>query len=76
MKENHDLSFWVNYEALAGGLPQGELGDAGSVLASQKKLLKDAFISGGLDFEKGKIVADAKYHFNSTNKAIALATGI
>lgn len=73
MKESHDLAFWVNYEALANSLPQGELGDAGSVLASQKKLLKDAFISGSLDFEKGKIVADAQYHFNSTNKAIALA---
>jgi hypothetical protein len=73
MKENHDFSFWLNYEALANGLPQGELGDAGTVLASQKKLLKDAFISGGLDFEKGKIVADAKYYFNSTNKGIAMA---
>lgn len=73
IKENHDFSFWINYEALANGLPQEELGDAGSMLASQKKLLKDAFISGGLDFEKGKIVADAKYHLNSSNKAIALA---
>lgn len=73
IKESHDFSFWLNYEALANGLPQEQLGSAGAIMASQKKLLKDAYITGSLDFEKGKIVADAKYHFNNSAKAIVQA---
>lgn len=73
IKESHDFSFWLNYEALASGLSQEELGSAGAIMASQKKLVKDAYFTGSLDFEKGKIVADARYHFNNSAKAIAQA---
>jgi hypothetical protein len=70
-KAGHDISFWLNYEALANGMPQEQIGSAGAIFASQKKLLKDAFIAGGVDFEKGKIKGDATYYFNPTVKAIA-----
>lgn len=73
MKDAHDISFWLNYEALASSMPQDQLGTAGSVMASQKKLLKDAYVTGSVDFEKGKIVGEATYFFNSSMKAIAEA---
>lgn len=70
-KANHDISFWLNYEAFANSMPQEQIGSAGAIFASQKKMLKDAFIAGGVDFEKGKINGDATYYFNPTVKAIA-----
>jgi hypothetical protein len=72
-KQAHDISFWLNYEALANGMPQDAIGTAGAILASQKKLIKDTYIAGSLDFEKGKIVGDATYYLNSTSKGIAEA---
>ncbi|MFA6056929.1 MAG: DUF4836 family protein [Taibaiella sp.] len=72
-KAGHDIGFWLNYEALATSMPQEQIGSAGTILASQKKLLKDAFIAGGVDFEKGKIAGDATYYFNPSVKAIAEA---
>jgi len=72
-KAGHDIGFFLNYESFATNMPQEEMGQAGMVLASQKKLLKDAFIAGGLDFEKGKIVGDATYYFNDSVKTIAHA---
>jgi hypothetical protein len=70
-KAGHDIGFFLNYEALANSMPQEEMGTAASIIASQKKLLKDAFITGGVDFEKGKIVGDATYFFNPEVKKIA-----
>lgn len=70
-KAGHDIGFWLNYESLANSMPQEQIGTAGAIMASQKKLLKDAFIGGGVDFEKGKITGDATYYFNSSMKAIA-----
>jgi len=72
-KENHDISFWLNYEGFINGMPQEQVGTAGMILASQKNLLKDVYIAGGLDFEKGKIVSDATYYFNSSIKGISEA---
>lgn len=73
-KAGHDISFWLNYESLADKLPQEQLGTPGAILASQKKLLKDAFIAGGVKFEKGKITGDATYYYNATVDAIAKAS--
>ncbi|WP_162902826.1 DUF4836 family protein [Taibaiella koreensis] len=73
MKAGHDIGVWMNYEALTNAMPQEELGQAGTVLASQKKLIKDAFLAGGIDFEKGKITGDARYYFNPSVKGIASA---
>jgi hypothetical protein len=70
-KQNHDISYWLNYESFMNGMPQSQIGTAGIVLASQKKLLKDIYVAGGVDFEKGKIISDATYYFNPTIKAIA-----
>jgi hypothetical protein len=72
-KAGHDIGFWLNYETFASSMPQEQIGTAGAILASQKKLLKDAFIAGGVDFEKGKITGDATYYFNPSVKAIAEA---
>lgn len=72
-KEKHDIGFFLNYETFAANMPQDQMGTAGMMMASQKKLLKDAFIAGGVDFEKGKIVGDATYYFNNDVKTIANA---
>lgn len=68
--DGHDISFWLNYEMLANSMPQEQIGTAGAIMASQKKLLKDAFIAGGLDFEKGKIKGNATYYFNPSVKPL------
>jgi|GEM_PF-731189 hypothetical protein len=73
LKEGNDLSFWVNYETMISNMPQETIGTAGAVLASQKKLLKDAYVAAGLNFEKGKINADAIYYYNDAVKAVAEA---
>ncbi len=73
VKASNDISFWLNYESLMNSLPQDQLGTAGAVMGSQKKLLKDAFIAGGVNFEKGKITGDATYYFNPSVKAVAEA---
>lgn len=71
VKENHDISFWLNYEGFINGMPQEQVGMAGMMIANQKQLLKDIYVAGGVDFEKGKIVSDATYYFNPTVKGIA-----
>ncbi len=73
LKAGHDISFWLNYENLMNSLPQEQIGQAGTIMASQKKLLKDAYVAGGVNFENGKITGDATYYFNSSVKAIANA---
>jgi hypothetical protein len=72
-KENHDISFWLNYESFVNGMSQEQIGTAGAVLAANKKFLKDIYVAGGIDFEKGKIVSDSKYYFNSSVKGVASA---
>jgi hypothetical protein len=72
-KENHDISFFLNYENFVNGMSQDQIGTAGAIIASQKKLLKDMYIAGGVDFEKGKIVSDSKYYFNPSLQAISNA---
>lgn len=73
VKAGHDISVWMNYESLTSSMPQDELGSAGAIMASQKKLIKDAFLAGGINFEKGKITGDARYYFNATMKGVAQA---
>lgn len=73
LKAGHDISVWMNYESLTNSMPQEELGSAGAIMASQKRLIKDAFLAGGINFEKGKITGDARYYFNSTMKGVAQA---
>lgn len=70
-KAGHDISLWLNYESLMNSLPQEQIGTPGAILASQKKLLKDAYVAGGIDFDNGKITGDATYYFNKSAKAIA-----
>jgi hypothetical protein len=71
VKAGHDVSFWLNYESLMNSLPQEQIGQAGTIMASQKRLLKDAYVAGGVNFDNGKITGDATYYFNSSVKAIA-----
>jgi hypothetical protein len=72
-KANHDIGFWLNYQAIAENMPADQMGMFGNVVASQKKLLKDAFIAGGVDFEKGKVDGNATYYFSDSAKVIANA---
>jgi hypothetical protein len=66
----HDMSYWFNYEAFAAGMPAENLNTAEVILSSQKKLIRDTYLAGSIDFEKGKITSDARYYFNPTGKAV------
>ncbi|MFT4062308.1 MAG: DUF4836 family protein [Edaphocola sp.] len=72
-ENNHDIGYWVNYEVMAATLPQDQMGSPGAILATQKKLVKDAYVIGGVDFEKGKVMGTANYHYNPTMGAILAA---
>jgi hypothetical protein len=63
-KEAHDVSFFLNYELAMDNIPQAGMSMAGSLLATQRKYLKDSYLAAGLDFDKGKIIADMRYYSN------------
>lgn len=73
LKAAHDMSYWFNYEAFAAAMPAEDLNTAEVILSGQKKLIRDTYLAGGIDFEKGKITSDARYYFNPSGKAIARA---
>lgn len=66
-KEAHDVSLFLNYELLMDNVPQAEMGMAGSLMATQRKYVKDTYMAAGMDFDKGKIVADIRYYTNDNS---------
>lgn len=71
IKENNDFSFWFNYDAFRKSMSQDEWGSAGAILSAQKNLVSDTYLSGGLNFLKGKISIEGKYFYNASSKALA-----
>lgn len=69
-KQSHDIAFFLNYELLMENLPQEQVGMAGGIIASQKKYLKDTYIGAGINFDKGKITADAQYFINPATMSL------
>jgi hypothetical protein len=72
-REDHDFSFWFNLEAFSKAMPQEDMETANAILSSQKKLLKNTFIDGGIDFKKGRVEAEGKFYHNPSGTAVAKA---
>lgn len=70
-KESNDFSFWFNFESFTQAMPQDEMNPAGAILSNQKNLVANTFLTGGLNFKKGKIEIDGKYFYNSSSKKLA-----
>lgn len=66
-KQNHDITFWVNYDVLYNRL-RNNFNGAAAGLSLTGSLWKDAAAATGFDFEKGKISGTAKFY---TGEAIA-----
>lgn len=62
-KDNFDIGIWVNYERLSQSLPQNSMG-AAAAFTGHASLTRDVYMTGGINFEKGKISGDIKYYTN------------
>ena len=63
-KEAHDISVWVNYEAMMNKMNTG-----GIDMSMMRSLWKDNILTGSVDFEDGKIVSEMKYYTSEELKA-------
>lgn len=72
-KEGHDVAFWLNYELLMTQMDHGMAGNMGMSLSSA--LWKDAGMTAGFDFVKGKISGDFKYYMSAELKDICSELG-
>lgn len=69
-QQGEDISIWVNYNQTLNSLSQDDLGVAGSLLASQQRLMKDAAFAATINFDKGKITGKTTYHFNESMQGL------
>jgi len=69
-KEENDFGFWFNLESFTKAIPKDEFNVAGAILSAQKNLVNNTYITGGLNFKKGKIQIDGKYVYNPSSKAL------
>ncbi len=60
-KQSHDITLWVNYEALMTQ-SMGALNGMAGGMNFGSALWKGAAVASGFDFEKGKIAGDFKYY--------------
>lgn len=67
--KNYDAGIWINQERMSQSIPGTNMG-AGGILAGQQRFAKDAYVIGGLNFEKGSIHAEATYYTNPTMSGI------
>lgn len=63
-KHNYDLSFWLNYGSLISGYTDNVAGELNGVSLSSASW-KDAVLTTGFDFKKGKIAGDICYYLPS-----------
>lgn len=61
-KQNHDISFWMNYEELYKGNKELASGPAAAFIKDE--YFADAALAAGFDFEKGAIDAVMDYHMS------------
>lgn len=60
-EEGHDLTLWVNYDAIMSNMGSS-MGSLTGGIAMSGKLWKNAAMATGIDFEKGKIAAAMNYY--------------
>jgi len=70
LRSDYDLGYWFNYEAFANAMNFESRSAAAGFMASQKKLIRDSYLSGGFNFEKGKISGKNKFYFNPSGKGV------
>ncbi len=75
LKEDHDISFWMNYDQLMTQYMSQGMARMMSGVTLSNVLWKDATFAGGLDFEKGKITGDMKYYVGADMKDAAKELG-
>ncbi len=71
-KEGHDITMWMNYEALTGDYMNPAMTGG---LALSAALWKDAALAAGFDFEDGKIDGHMKYYISDELKAVMKGFG-
>lgn len=68
-EEGHDISLWVNYEALMAHNMQ-QAGSMAGGLAAAGSLWKDAAMAMGIDFETGKIAGKMRYYTSEELRSV------
>jgi hypothetical protein len=68
-KKGHDITLWINYDILMSQYGNSGMGGAMGFSLSNK-LWKDAVLTAGFDFEKGKIAGDFHYYMSNEMKEI------
>jgi hypothetical protein len=63
-KQNYDLSFWLNYGSLISNYAENSSADFNGISLSSATW-KDAVLTTGFDFKKGKIAGDICYYMPS-----------
>jgi len=63
-KQNYDLSFWLNYGSLISNYAENTSADFNGISLSSATW-KDAVLTTGFDFKKGKIAGDICYYMPS-----------
>ncbi|MBL7754994.1 MAG: DUF4836 family protein [Chitinophagaceae bacterium] len=61
--DDHDISFWLNYESMYQQNP--EINEGAAKAFMKPEFFKDAAMAAGFDFEKGSIDAVADYYISS-----------
>jgi hypothetical protein len=73
-KNGHDITVWINYDVLMSQYgSQGLTGMMGISLSNA--LWKDAALTAGFDFEKGKIAGDFHYYMSEEMKETGVELG-
>lgn len=70
LQSGYDVGYWFNYEAFANAMSLENRSAAAGFMSSQKKLIEDSYLSGGFNFEKGKIRGSNKFYFNPNGKGV------
>lgn len=71
-KAGHDISVWVNYEALSGEYMNPQFTGG---LALSNAMWKDAAVAIGFDFEKGSINGEMQYFISDELKKVCADLG-
>jgi hypothetical protein len=73
-KEGHDLTFFLNYDQLMSQYMSGNMAQKMGVSLSNT-LWKDAGVTAGFDFVKGKITGDMRYYMSPEMKDVCTELG-
>lgn len=73
--EGHDILFWMNYEQVMSKYMDNSGVEWMSTLSGMSSFWKDAAVTAGFDFEKGKIAGEVHYYISNDLKNMASEFG-